>query len=74
VIRSMPALFMPTTPFREGDVCNLFGQVFWLSDFPESAPSHRKTRLCHLRQNATFPQWILADSVPDYSGGTATES
>jgi len=34
-------LFMPTTPFREGYVCNLFGQVFWLSDRPEPAPSRR---------------------------------
>jgi hypothetical protein len=33
-------LFMPTTPFREGDVCKLFGQVFWLSDQSNPAPSH----------------------------------
>lgn len=40
--KNLAALFMPTTPFREGDVCNLFGQVFWLSDRSKPAPSHRK--------------------------------
>ena len=41
-VRNLAALFMPTTPFREGDVCDLFGQVFWLSDRSKLAPSHRK--------------------------------
>ena len=72
MIRNQPALFMPTTPFREGYVCSLSGQVFWLSDRPKPAPSRQK-RLRSLKTGMTFPQWIIAGSVPDYSGGTATE-